>query len=202
MSKKLKVNTKVPEPEIIKEAVEVLKNSGLVVCPFDTVYGLMAVAGDKVAVNKAYEIKKRPHNKPFNVFVADKSQVKALVKNITPKAEKYMEKYWPGPLVMIFEKNDTVSDIVSAGLKTVGIRISEHPVNQAILKELGEPLAITSVNMSGEEAAISADDVKLDVDLILDGGKCEIGVASTIFDVTGEPKVLRMGTLNPLAEEI
>lgn len=201
MSKKLKINPKTPEPGIIKEAVKVLRNGGIVVSPFDTVYGLVVVADNEVAVKKAFEIKKRPLNKPFVVFVPEKSHVAALVKNVSKKAEEFMDKFWPGPLAMVFEKSDAVSDIITGGFKTVGIRISDHPVCLAILKELGQPIAVTSVNLSGEPEAKCAEDVKLDVDLILDGGKAEIGVAATVLDVTGEPKVLRMGSLNPLEEK-
>ena len=108
-----------------------------------------------------------------------------------------MEKHWPGPLTLIFIKNDAVPKIVCGGTNKVGIRIPDHKVPQTLMEECG-PLVATSANLSGKPAPISAQDVSIDADLLLDGGKIEHGLASTVVDVTQTPPlILRQGNIHP-----
>lgn len=190
--------------EIIKEAAAIIRKGGLVTFPTETVYGLGADALNPLAVVRIFEVKNRPRFDPLIVHIADFSSVEKLCSSVDERARKLMEKFWPGPLTLVLPKTQVVPDIVTAGLPTVAIRMPAHPVALRLIEEAGTPIAAPSANPFGYLSPTTADHVREQVgkrvDLILDGGKCPIGVESTVIELTGkEPLLLRPGGL-PIEE--
>ena len=190
--------------EDIKAAGEVLKQGGIVAFPTDTVYGLGAVFDDEKAVRKIFEAKGREEKKPLSILVADMEQVALLAEiekgTMAKKAKCLMEQYWPGALTLIFRKKPGIPDAVTAGGQTIGVRMPDLELTRELILAAGKPLAAPSANLSGKRSAVSAQEVLEDldgrIDMVIDGGKCDIGVASTVVDMTGEkPVILREGVI-------
>ena len=189
-----------PTPQSIRKAVEILKQGGLVAFPTETVYGLGAKALDDQAVRKIFAAKGRPADNPLIVHVAGADQIDLLVTAIPPSAEALMERFWPGPLTLVFKRSHRVPAVVSAGLETVAIRSPDHPVAQALIRGLGEPIAAPSANRSGRPSPTRAEHVLEElggvVPIILDGGPCKVGVESTVVDLVSDPpRILRPGAV-------
>lgn len=187
-------------PEDIAEVSKVLANGGVVAVPTETVYGLAANARDPEACRRIFEIKKRPLLDPLIVHVRDMERANCLA-HLNPEAELLASKFWPGPLTIILPKKIEVPDIVTAGLPTVAIRMSHHPLLREILRCSGLDLAAPSANPFGYVSPTCAEHVlnTLGDDLmhLMDGGTCEIGIESTIIDLQkGEsPILLRPGAI-------
>ncbi len=185
--------------EAVKEAAKVIKDGGLVAFPTETVYGLGANALDANAVKKIFEAKGRPQDNPLIIHVSSKD-IKELVKDVPEVAESIMERFWPGPLTLIFEKSDIVPERTSAGLKTVGIRMPSNPIARELIKTSKVPIAAPSANISGRpsptEVSRCIEDLNGKIEYIL-GGECsEVGVESTIVDCTVDPPcILRPGAI-------
>jgi L-threonylcarbamoyladenylate synthase len=189
-----------PTPRAIKKAVEILKQGGLVAFPTETVYGLGAKALDAAAVEKIFAAKGRPADNPLIVHVAEAEQIDLLVGAIPSSAEALMERFWPGPLTLVFKRSHRVPAIVSAGLETVAIRSPDHPVARALIRGLGEPIAAPSANRSGRPSPTRAEHVVEElgdvIPFILDGGPCRVGVESTVVDLVSDPpRILRPGLI-------
>jgi L-threonylcarbamoyladenylate synthase len=185
-------------------AADLLKKGGLVAFPTETVYGLGANALNSHAVARIYEVKNRPRFDPVIVHISSLADIRQLCLSVDKRAKKLMERFWPGPLTLILPKSSMVPDIVTAGLPTVVVRMPSHPVVLELIKEADIPIAAPSANPFGYLSPTTAEHVKEQigekVDLILDGGKCPIGVESTVIDLTeSEPSLLRSGGL-PLEE--
>lgn len=185
----------------IQDAVEVLKGGGLVAIPTETVYGLAACIANDEAVLSIFKAKNRPGFDPLIVHVSSLNDLKPLVKTIPEQALKLAEAFWPGPLTLLFEKSDKVSDIVSSGLPTVAIRMPQHNITLEMLRALGEPVAAPSANPFGYVSPTTAEHVERQlgdkVGYILDGGQASIGLESTIVSVLdNEVRVLRLGGLS------
>jgi len=185
----------------VEQAISILREGGIVAFPTDTVYGLGAAANLPQAVERVYEVKKRPKNMPLPLLLADKSQIGEVAEPVPPIAWLLAAKFLPGALTMVLFKSKAVPDIVSGGGKTVAIRIPAHPIPLALIKGVGTAIVGTSANLSGKPSALTAEEVytQLDgrVDLIIDGGRCPGGKESTIVDLTGEtPAVLREGAIS------
>ena len=192
------------ESEPIRRSAEILRHGGVVAFPTETVYGLGADAFNPLAVARIFEIKERPSFDPLIVHIADRTQIASLVTDIPPSAERLMTRFWPGPLTVVFFKTEEVPDIVTAGLPTVGVRMPRHPMALRLIAEAGCPLAAPSANPFGYVSPTTAEHVReqlgSQVDFILDGGPCEVGLESTILSLTGDrPRLLRPGGL-PLEE--
>ncbi|MDW7684371.1 MAG: L-threonylcarbamoyladenylate synthase [Bacillota bacterium] len=188
--------------ENIAAAARILAEGGLVAFPTETVYGLGANALDAHAVEKIYTAKGRPGDNPLIVHVADTAQMMMLAKNIPPEAYCLAELFWPGPLTLVLEKKDIVPLSVTGGLDSVAIRVPDHPVALALLKEAALPVAAPSANLSGRPSPTTArhvlDDLNGRIDAVLDGGSCGVGVESTVLDIRdGRPRVLRPGGVTP-----
>lgn len=190
--------------EDIKAAGEVLKQGGIVAFPTDTVYGLGAVFDDEKAVRKIFAAKGREEKKPLSILVADSAQVELLSEiksgKMAQKAERLMKKYWPGALTLIFRKKPGIPDAVTAGGETIGIRMPDMELTRELIRAAGKPLAAPSANTSGKRSSVSAREVLEDldgkIDMVIDGGTCPVGVASTVVDMTGEtPVILREGVI-------
>ncbi len=186
------------DPEGIKRAGEILARGGLVGVPTETVYGLAANAFDEEAVKSIFVAKGRPQDNPLIVHIADYEDLEPLVGTVSDAAHRLAQAFWPGPLTMIVPKPDRIPNVVSAGLATIGIRCPSHPDARAIIRAAGVPLAAPSANRSGKPSPTAADHVREDmdgrIDAILDGGVCQVGVESTVVDITGVvPVLLRPG---------
>ena len=184
----------------ISQAAEILKQGGIVAFPTDTVYGLGAICTDEEAVKKIFAAKGRDEGKPLSILVSSIEQAEKIALEIPEKARRLMTKYWPGALTIVLRKRPEISDIVSAGKDTIGIRMPDSRMTVALLEAAGMPLAAPSANTSGKRSSVSADDVICDlsgkVDMILDGGICPVGISSTVVDLTGEkPLILREGVI-------
>lgn len=193
-------------PENMTRAAEILVSGGLVVFPTETVYGLGANALDGVAVARIFAAKGRPSFNPVIVHVADAEAAFALV-DADDRARRAADQFWPGPLTMILPRRAdcAVSDLCSAGLPTLAVRVPAHPAAQALLRAAGVPVAAPSANRSGTISATTpqhvADGLGDRVDMIVAGGACAVGLESTVLDLSGpEALVLRPGAVT--AEEL
>lgn len=183
---------------IIVEAAEILKKGQLVAFPTETVYGIGADALDINAVDKIYKAKGRPSDNPLIVHVADKEDVERYALDISDTAKRLMDKFWPGPLTLIFRKKNIIPDRITGGLSTVAIRMPSHVIARNIIRASGLPIAAPSANVSGKPSPTKAEHVINDlsgkVDMIVDGGFCTIGLESTVVDVSENiPTILRPG---------
>ena len=201
--------TKIIDTSNIQSAAKCLKNGGTVVFPTETVYGLGADAFNTDAIDKIYIAKGRPSDNPLIVHISDISDVENLAKSITPNAKILMNNFWPGPLTLIFKKKDNVPDKVTAGLDTVAVRYPSNETARKLIKQSGVLVAAPSANLSGSPSPTICEDVVSDlngrVDYIIDGTGCEIGLESTVVDVSGdETVILRPGgiTLEMIKEYI
>lgn len=188
-------------PDAINEAAVLLQSGRLVAFPTETVYGLGADATNGEAVASIFEAKGRPTFNPLIVHVADITTAQALV-YMTDTAKRLAETFWPGPLTLVMQRRPEsgLSDLVSAGLETVAIRMPDHPVARSLLVAAGKPLAAPSANRSGHVSPTRAEHVAADlgsrVAMILDGGPTALGIESTIIDATSERHVmLRSGSI-------
>ncbi|MER6443819.1 L-threonylcarbamoyladenylate synthase [Streptomyces venezuelae] len=182
----------------IESAADVLRAGGLVALPTETVYGLGANAEDPAAVMRIFEVKGRPPSHPLIVHIAAADQLDDWVEEVPPAARLLADHFWPGPLTLVLRRGRRVPLEATGGLETVAVRVPDHPVALALLSAFGGGVTAPSANRFGSVSPTTADDVRVElgdgVDLVLDGGRCEVGVESTIVDVTGEiPAVLRPG---------
>jgi L-threonylcarbamoyladenylate synthase len=184
----------------INQAVSILKQGGLVALPTETVYGLAADARNSEAVRKIFTAKGRPADHPLIVHIADIAQLKEWAVDISEDALLLANTFWPGPLTLILKKAPAVLDLITGGQDTVGLRIPAHPLAREVLKEFGSGLAAPSANRFGRISPTTAQAVKEElgneVDFILEGGPCEVGVESTIVDMSSdEVVILRPGMI-------
>lgn len=194
----IKVNFRNPEKEVIKKAVGIIKNGGLVVIPTDTVYGLLADARNKKAVEKIFKIKKRSKMKPIAIFVKDIKTAKKYA-FIDRKQEEFLKKNWPGKITVILKSKNNLSEGVMAKNKTIGIRIPDCKLVNLLLEKMNFPLAQTSANISGGEATTKIREVleqfagkRITPDLIIDAGDLSNNRPSKIVDLTQEkPLIIR-----------
>lgn len=181
-------------------AARVLQKGGLVAMPTETVYGLAANALDPNAVSRIFKAKGRPSDNPLIIHIGSLSQLPPLVTDISTIARKLIDAFWPGPLTLVFFSSPIVPEIVSAGLPTVAIRFPSHPIAQRLINSSGLVLAAPSANTSGKPSPTTAQRVLEDLDgkieVIIDGGRVDVGLESTVVDVTGEiPIILRPGKI-------
>jgi L-threonylcarbamoyladenylate synthase len=176
-------------------AAQLLHSGALVAIPTETVYGLAANALNADAVVRIFETKNRPQFDPLIVHVKDAAEIKKFAASVPEEARKLMEKFWPGPLTIVLRKNKLIPDIVTSGLDTVGLRMPNHPLALALLRETGFPLAAPSANpfgyISPTTAQHVADQLGDKIPMILNGGTCDVGVESTIIDCAGKKPILR-----------
>jgi len=194
----LKVNSQEPEIEKIRIAADFIKKGGSVAFPTETVYGLGADALNSEAVRALFEAKKRPLDNPPIVHVGDVKDVYRLTRAVSPKAERLMKSFWPGPLTLIFKHLEIVPDVTVAGLDTIAVRMPRHNVALALIRESGCSIAAPSANLAGKPSPTMAkhvlDDLDGRIDAVLDAGPTDIGVESTVLDMAVDPPlVLRPG---------
>jgi len=198
----VKIDPRRPEKKIIENAALVIRRGGLVVFPTETFYGLGANALDGRAVKKIFRVKGRPENKPLIVLIANKKDLRRLASYIPPVAYKLINKFWPGPLTLIFKRKKIIPKEVTAGGSTIAIRLSSHPVALALVRAAGVPITAPSANLSGRpphqtiRGALKELGKHKEIGLFLDGGTTPLGKPSTILDLTKKPpKILRTGSI-------
>lgn len=177
-----------------------LKAGNVVVIPTETVYGLAADATNEKAVNKIFEVKGRPIDNPLIVHISNLDMLNDLVREIPNSAQELIKAFWPGPLTIIMKKQKQVLNAITCGLDTVAVRMPNHSIARKIIEKVEVPLAAPSANLSGlpspTEVKHCVDDLKDKVDFIVDGGKCEVGIESTVISVTEtKPVILRPGII-------
>lgn len=195
------VNTEVLpfSPESAEKAAEIMAAGGVVGIPTETVYGLAADARNESAVHSIFEAKGRPQDNPLIVHISAIEQLRPLVREVPELALRIAERFWPGPLTMIFPKSDVIPRATSGGLDTVAVRMPRSPAARAIIDACGFPLAAPSANLSGSPSPTTAQHVLRDMDgripLIIDGGECDCGVESTVlcFPAADRVRILRPG---------
>lgn len=180
--------------------LDTLLGGGIVALPTETVYGLACLALDKQAIKKVFELKQRPPTNPLIVHVLDLSQTEQIA-HVNPFAKLLCEKFWPGPLTLILPKRQVIPDSVTAGLDTVAVRSPSHPLFREILQEADQPIAAPSANLFSRVSSTTPQEVFDSFGKacppILDGGKCNIGLESTVLDLTSDtPSILRPGPIS------
>ena len=189
-----------PGAAAIRDAAATLRRGGLVAFPTETVYGLGADASNPAAVARIYAVKRRPPGHPVIVHIGGVAQLNRWAREIPEHAAKLAARFWPGPLTLVLRRAVGVGDELTGGQETIGLRVPGHPIALELLREFGGGIAAPSANRFGRISPTTTDHVRKelgsDVDLILEGGACDIGIESTIVDVSrGRPVVLRPGRI-------
>jgi L-threonylcarbamoyladenylate synthase len=185
----------------VQRAAAILKRGGLVAFPTETVYGLGADASSREAVARLYAAKRRPADHPVIVHFASAEAAFEWAREVPPAARKLAKRFWPGPLTLILKRSAKAGDFVTGGQDSVGLRVPAHPVAHAMLAAFGGGVAAPSANRFGQVSPTTAahvrEDLGKDVELVLDGGPSEVGIESTIVDLSGaQPVLLRPGVVS------
>ncbi len=193
-----RVDREAPDPEAISHAAEVIRMGGLVAFPTETVYGLGADALNPRAVEKVFRAKGRPPDNPLIIHIASYDDLYSVAEEVDWRAEKLAKRFWPGPLTLVVKRSPRVPDATVAGLDTAAVRMPRHNVALRLIEASGRPIAAPSANKSGKPsptvAAHVLQDLGDEIDLILDAGPTDIGVESTVIDLTSQkPVILRPG---------
>lgn len=185
----------------LKEPAQIIKAGGIVIFPTETVYGIGVNGLNETAIKKLYEVKKRPITKPISLLVNSIEMIEEVAKDITEIEYDLIKKFLPGPLTIVLKKKENVSNIVTAGFDTVGIRMPENEIALKLIEYAGVPIATPSANISGKPSGTNLKEIMKDfkdnVDYFIDGGESKIGVASTIVQIIdGNPHILRKGKIS------
>ena len=201
MTQVIRINQLKPSLKLINRAVEVVRAGGVIAYPTETFYGLGVNALNREAIKKIYTIKKRSFTQPLLILIPDRNVLSQYVKDIPGIAMKLINKFWPGPLTLVFSASPDLPPLLCAHTQKIAIRISSHPIAQALVKSFNFPITSTSANISGYPSPTTPDEVSLQlkgkVDLIIDGGQTSGGKPSTIIDVTQfPPRLVREGAIS------
>ena len=196
----LKINPDNPDKKQISIAAKAIQEAKLVAMPTETVYGLGANALDEKAVKKIFEAKGRPQDNPLIIHIADKKDLQKLSREVTQQALTLANAFWPGPLTLILKKSDIVPHITTANLDSVAIRMPDNNIALELIKQANTPIAAPSANISGKPSPTRAehvlDDLNNKIDFIIDAEACNIGLESTVIDLTtNTPTILRPGKI-------
>ncbi len=194
----IKVDPQKPQTDAIRIAASIIRKGGLVAFPTETVYGLGANALDSKAVASIFKAKERPSDNPMIVHIANKKDMYRLARSVPRKAEKLAARFWPGPLTVILKRSTLVPDVTVAGLDTVAVRMPSNKIALSLIRVSGVPIAAPSANRAGRPSPTTAqhvvDDLAGRIDVLLDGGPTQVGVESTVIDITRRvPQILRPG---------
>lgn len=171
-------------------AAEIIRSGGVIAYPTETVYGVGALATDIAAIQRVYEIKKRPVSQPLSIAVSSMEMLKRVAK---VECEDFILRFLPGPVTVILKKRDMLPNILTAGSRYVGIRFPDHPMALKLIEASG-PIISTSANLHGEKDPVTAQEVAIPVDYVLDGGPSKYAGPSTIVDLH-EYRIIRKGAL-------
>lgn len=183
-----------PSTENIRHAAELLRMGKLIIMPTETVYGVAADMTNPEAIKKVYEVKGRPRENPLIVHIASHDQIPSLVSAWSDEAESLSKRFWPGPLTLVVQKSELVPSEVTAGLDTVAVRMPNHPIARMLLQTAGVPIVAPSANRFMQLSATRADHIDPElaekVELILDGGPCQVGLESTVVNCAHKPPII------------
>ena len=185
----------------LKEPAQIIKKGGIVIFPTETVYGIGTNGLDENAIQKLYEVKQRPLNKPISLLVNNIEMVEKIAKNITEVEYKLMEKFSPGALTVNLEKRDILSAILTSNTNTIGVRMPSGEIAKKLIEFAGVPIATSSSNISGRPSGTNITDIKKDfegkVDCFIDNGESELGIPSTVIRIIDNiPHILRQGAIS------
>ena len=205
-TKNIKINSKKPQLELLRNVAEIIISDGVIGYPTETVYGLGANALSDIAVEKVFELKGRERNKPILIICSDIEQVKSLVSSFPAYAEMLAAAFWPGALTMVLRADPRLSRLLLGGGNQIGIRIPGNNICLELLKICGVPITSTSANISGQKNPISALEVRENfgnkLDLIIDGGNSQSRIPSTVVVVEKDTvKIIREGAIPKLKIE-
>jgi len=191
-----KMSQSSPDPLVVSEIAELLKTGSVIAYPTDTFYGLGADITNQSAVERLYSIKKRMPEKPILVLISDIMMLRPLIANgyLSQTAERLTDRFWPGPLTLVFNASDSVPPVLTAYTGKIGIRLPDNELCKLLIDKLEHPITATSANISGKNSIDNPYDVEKSIgdkiDALIDGGLTKGGYASTVVDVTGEEPVL------------
>ncbi len=196
----IKIDPDAIETDKLRQAADIITGGGLVAFPTETVYGLGANAFDSKALEKIFKAKGRPQDNPLILHISEFEDIRRLTNEIPQMARKLSAAFWPGPMTLVMKKSDSVPYTATAGLDTVAIRMPSHPVAAALIRLAGVPVAAPSANISGAPSPTNADHVLYDldgrIDAVVDSGSTNVGLESTVIDITGDrPVILRPGAV-------
>jgi L-threonylcarbamoyladenylate synthase len=185
--------------ENLQNAANIIKNSGIIAFPTETVYGIGADIFNQIAVKNIFQIKNRPHNKPLSAHISDINMVNMLSDIIPDIFYELAHIFLPGPLTLIIKAKDNIPNIVNNSTNSIAIRFPDNVLCKNFINTCGVPLAATSANISGNNSAINPNQVlnELDgkIDAIIDGGECDLKIESTIINLIGTPNIIRVGAI-------
>jgi L-threonylcarbamoyladenylate synthase len=195
-----------PTREALERAAGIIRSGGLVAFPTETVYGLGANALDANAIARIYQAKGRPFASPLIVHVLDEIGARSLAAEWPRLAQQLAQRFWPGPLTLVLKKAESVPDLVTASLDSVGIRVPANPIALALIRAAGVPIAAPSANLFTQLSPTTAQHVETGlgtrVDMILDGGPTAVGIESTVVSLRrAPPSILRPGMISPYGSE-
>ena len=195
----VEINPHNPQPRLISQVVEILKQGGVIAYPTDTTYGIGCSILNKKALERIYRIKQRERNKPLSFICADLAEISSYAQ-VSNFAFKTMKRLLPGPYTFVLEASRIVPDLLMTRQKSVGIRVPDNPICLAIVRELGHPIVTTSANLSGEEPLgdpfLLDEELGSQLDLVVDGGILTADVSSVVSLVGDQPLVLRQGIVD------
>ena len=200
MPRILQVDPNDPDPRVVQEIVNVLEEEGLVALPTDTVYGLAADIFSGAALERLVDLKARPHDKPIPIFISSIDDLGKIALGVPEEAGRLAQRFWPGPLTLILNASAQISEAITAGTGTVGVRIPNLALIDLILKALDRPITGTSANKSGGANPVRPKDVvkglRNQFDLLVDGGETGSNIPSTVLDCTQFPlRIIRTGAV-------
>lgn len=205
MTRIIKIDPEAPDATLIGEVVGAIRQGAITAYPTETFYGLGVDVTNEYAIKRLFDLKRRDYGNPIAIIVADRGMLREVVTEIPPHAENLMKKYWPGPLTILFPASTLISKALTTNTGKIGIRISSHPVAQAITQQLGKPLTTTSANLTGFPPSYEPTHIKNyfgdKLDLIVDAGPLYASRGSTVVDVSEDKLVvIREGDIS--AEDI
>lgn len=186
--------------QVVTRAVNILKQGGLVAYPTDTLYGLGANIFNSEAVGRVFQVKGRSRDAGLPVLIGSLANLDMITEHVPELLRSFAERFWPGPLTLVLKRRPEIPDVLTGGQDTVAVRLPGHAIPRVLILESGSPITGTSANRSGGPEPLTAEDVRSQladsVDMVIDGGRCPGGVASTILDLTTTPPViLRRGAI-------
>jgi L-threonylcarbamoyladenylate synthase len=200
--KVLKINPDDFEDNELQLAADVLNRGGVIAYPTETVYGLGANIFQRAAVARIFAIKGRDPHKPISIMISQAADVDEFCKDISAVGRTLMNAYWPGPLTLIFKASSKLPDYIVSREGKIGLRLPDHPICSALMRQHCAPVTSTSANPAGKPPLVNAQQIAEQfgekIDLVIDGGACKTNVPSTVVDVSeGEPQVVRAGAIPP-----
>lgn len=202
MAQIFKIDPLSPDDALLRQAADIVTGGGIIIYPTETVYGIGALFSNEQTLKRVFALKGRDQSKSLLLLIRDIASLRNLTAGMSYTALGLAEKYWPGPLTLLFEASNKLSPLLIGSEKKIGCRISSNPVARKLLSYIKQPITSTSANLSGEKNPSEISEISpmlLDsVDVVLDAGKLGDGLPSTVIDVTVEPfKVVREGAVIP-----